>query len=145
MAVPVCPEVARSKTGSHWVSLEPISRLTIDFSTGRPHASRMRRSARKWSFLPARVHQCNSGAREEKGLENGRRWSAGKTEFYLIGRNSVIIECPSTIASFLREPDLASRKPVLTQAHKGGRSRSRQQRYKSVTRECDVWHHREQF
>jgi hypothetical protein len=56
----------------------------------------------------------HSGAREEKGLENGRRWSAGKTEFYLIGRNSVIIKCPSTIASFLREPDLASRKPVLT-------------------------------
>jgi hypothetical protein len=47
-------------------------------------------------------------------LEKRRGWSAGKTEFYLIGRNSVIIKCPSTIASFLREPDLASRKPVLT-------------------------------
>jgi hypothetical protein len=46
-------------------------------------------------------------------LENGRRWSAGKTEFYLIGRNSVIIKCPLTIASFLRESELASRKPDL--------------------------------
>jgi hypothetical protein len=36
-----------------------------------------------------------------------RLLSCSKAEFYLIGRNSVIIKCPSTIASLLREPDLS--------------------------------------
>jgi hypothetical protein len=61
----------------------------------------------------------------------------------------------TAVSSFLREPDLALRKPVLTQALQDpqlqrvlatqGWPFSLHVWQQSVTRECDVWHHKEQL